>query len=381
MTPANIAGLAKLAGAELIAVTDHNAADNLPAVQCCCNAYGLRLLPGVEVNTAEEIHVLCYFKTVDTALEFGRLLYAALPEFPYDPAVWGRQLVMDENDEVLRTVDKLLTGAVSMDIYEVKAACEALGGVAVPAHVEKDSYALLSVLGFLPEDLPFAAVELHDASRLGGLVEKVIPRNTTIPVARAQDFTSFKDGLTAMSIHVMQGERELVQDCRSLARFALRGIPALPAGGAHIRVTFQVDADGLLSVTAMEKSTGVEASIQVKPSYGLTDSEIASMIKDSMSYAEQDVKARMLAEQKVEAARVLESLHGALAADAALLSAAERQVIDDAAAHLSEVAQGDDVDAIEQAIKNVDKQTQDFAARRMDQSVRRALKGHSVDEV
>lgn len=216
---------------------------------------------------------------------------------------------------------------------------------------------------------------------MGGLVEKVIPRNTTIPVARAQDFTTFKDGQTAMSIHVMQGERELVQDCCSLARFALRGIPALPAGGAHIRVTFQVDADGLLSVTAMEKSTGVEASIQVKPSYGLTDSEIASMIKDSMSYAEQDVKARMLAEQKVEAARVLESLHGALAADAALLSAAERQAIDDAAAHLSEVAQGDDVDAIEQAIKNVDKQTQDFAARRMDQSVRRALKGHSVDEV
>ncbi|EFT3398578.1 Fe-S protein assembly chaperone HscA [Salmonella enterica] len=216
---------------------------------------------------------------------------------------------------------------------------------------------------------------------MGGLVEKVIPRNTTIPVARAQDFTTFKDGQTAMSIHVMQGERELVQDCRSLARFALRGIPPLPAGGAHIRVTFQVDADGLLSVTAMEKSTGVEASIQVKPSYGLTDGEIASMIKDSMSFAEQDVKARMLAEQKVEAARVLESLAGALTADAALLSAAERQCIDDAAAHLSAVAQGDDVDAIEQAIKNVDKQTQEFAARRMDQSVRRALKGHSVDEV
>ena len=216
---------------------------------------------------------------------------------------------------------------------------------------------------------------------MGGLVEKVIPRNTTIPVARAQEFTTFKDGQTAMSIHVMQGERELVQDCRSLARFALRGIPAMPAGGAHIRVTFQVDADGLLSVFAMEKSTGVEASIQVKPSYGLTDDEIAAMIKDSMSFAEQDVKARMLAEQKVEAARVLESLAGALATDAALLSAAERQVIDEAAAVLAQAARGDDVDAIENAIKNVDKQTQEFAARRMDASVRQALKGHSVDEV
>ncbi|HDG8092563.1 TPA: Fe-S protein assembly chaperone HscA [Klebsiella oxytoca] len=216
---------------------------------------------------------------------------------------------------------------------------------------------------------------------MGGLVEKVIPRNTTIPVARAQEFTTFKDGQTAMSIHVMQGERELVQDCRSLARFALRGIPALPAGGAHIRVTFQVDADGLLSVTAMEKSTGVEASIQVKPSYGLTDGEIASMIKDSMSYAEQDVQARMLAEQKVEAARVLESLVSALASDAALLRAAERQAIDDAAEQVRAAAAGDDADAIKEAIKNIDTQTQEFAARRMDQSVRIALKGQSVDEV
>ncbi len=216
---------------------------------------------------------------------------------------------------------------------------------------------------------------------MGGLVEKVIPRNTTIPVARAQDFTTFKDGQTAMSIQVLQGERELVQDCRSLARFALRGIPAMPAGGAHIRVTFQVDADGLLSVTAMEKSTGVEASIQVKPSYGLSDGEIASMIQDSMSYAEHDVKARMLAEQKVDAARVQESLQGALTSDAALLSAHERAEIDSAMAALSAAAAGDDTDAIEQAIKNVDKQTQDFAARRMDESIRKALKGHSVDEV
>ncbi|CBA32861.1 Fe-S protein assembly chaperone HscA [Cronobacter turicensis] len=216
---------------------------------------------------------------------------------------------------------------------------------------------------------------------MGGLVEKVIPRNTTIPVARAQEFTTFKDGQTAMAIHVMQGERELVQDCRSLARFTLRGIPAMPAGGAHIRVTFQVDADGLLSVTAMEKSTGVEASIQVKPSYGLTDGEIANMIQDSMSFAEQDVKARMLAEQKVEAARVLESLDGALKSDGALLSATERTAIDDAMAQLRAAADGDDASAIEDAIKNTDKQTQEFAARRMDESIRQALKGHSVDEV
>ena len=216
---------------------------------------------------------------------------------------------------------------------------------------------------------------------MGGLMEKVIPRNTTIPVARAQEFTTYKDGQTAMMIHVLQGERELVQDCRSLARFTLRGLPPLPAGGAHIRVTFQVDADGLLSVTAMEKSTGVEASIQVKPSYGLSDSEIAGMIKDSMANAQSDVGARKLAEQRVEAARVLESLQGALASDAALLSEAESQAIAAATQALQQAVQGEDPAAIEDAIKTLDAQTQDFAARRMDASIRRALAGHSVDEV
>lgn len=216
---------------------------------------------------------------------------------------------------------------------------------------------------------------------MGGLVEKVIARNTTIPAARAQEFTTFKDGQTAMMIHVLQGERELVQDCRSLARFTLRGIPPLPAGGAHIRVTFQVDADGLLSVTAMEKSTGVAAAIQVKPSYGLSDDEIASMIKDSMQNAQSDVAARMLAEQKVEAARVLESVQSALAADAELLSAEEHADIAQAVAQLQQVSAGSDVAAIETAIKTVDQQTQEFAARRMDASIRRALAGQSVDEV
>ncbi|WP_145564666.1 Fe-S protein assembly chaperone HscA [Yersinia aldovae] len=216
---------------------------------------------------------------------------------------------------------------------------------------------------------------------MGGLVEKVIPRNTTIPVARAQEFTTFKDGQSAMTIHVLQGERELVQDCRSLARFALRGLPPLPAGGAHIRVTFQVDADGLLSVTAMEKSTGVEASIQVKPSYGLSDDEIANMIKDSMANAQSDIGARKLAEQQVEASRVLESLQGALAEDAALLSEQESTAIAQAMAALQQQMQCTDPYAIEAAIKALDAQTQDFAARRMDASIRRALAGHSVDEV
>ncbi|VEJ56302.1 Fe-S protein assembly chaperone HscA [Pragia fontium] len=216
---------------------------------------------------------------------------------------------------------------------------------------------------------------------MGGLVEKIIPRNTTIPVARAQEFTTFKDGQTAMMVHVLQGERELVDDCRSLARFTLRGLPPMPAGGAHIRITYQVDADGLLSVTAMEKSTNVQASIQVKPSYGLSDDEIATMIKDSMANAQQDISARMLAEQKVEAARVLESLKAALSSDSDLLSGAELAEINRVVSQLETSAQGNDASAIEAAIKNVDFATQDFAARRMDSSIRSALAGHSVDEV
>ncbi|MBT0728139.1 Fe-S protein assembly chaperone HscA [Rosenbergiella australiborealis] len=216
---------------------------------------------------------------------------------------------------------------------------------------------------------------------MGGLAEKVIPRNTTIPVARAQEFTTFKDGQTAMSIHVLQGERELVEDCRSLARFALRGIPAMPAGGAHIRVTFQVDADGLLSVSAMEKSTGVEASIQVKPSYGLTENEIATMLTDSMTHARDDISARKLAEQKVDGLRVLESLAGALAEDAALLSDNEQHAIHAAQNILRDALAGNDVESIAEAIKQLDQVTQNFAAQRMDKSIRQALTGHSVDEV
>ena len=217
---------------------------------------------------------------------------------------------------------------------------------------------------------------------MGGLVEKIIPRNTTIPVARAQEFTTFKDGQTAMSVHVLQGERELVDDCRSLGRFTLRGIPPMAAGAAHIRVTYQVDADGLLSVTAMEKSTKVQASIQIKPSYGLTDEEVTAMIKSSFDNAQEDLQARELAEQRVEADRVIESVIVALQADGAeLLSTDEFQHIETVLKQLMDVKQGSDRDAIAQGIKALDTATQEFAARRMNASINKALTGKNLSDI
>jgi len=217
---------------------------------------------------------------------------------------------------------------------------------------------------------------------MGGLAEKVIPRNTTIPVARAQEFTTFKDGQTAMAIHVVQGERELVADCRSLARFTLTGIPPMAAGAAHIRVTFQVDADGLLSVSAMEKSSGVQAEIQVKPSYGLAEEDILSMLSASIANAQQDMDARMLAEQQVEADRVVESLNAALAADGeALLSPAERAHIDEAIQHLLAMRHTGTTNQIKDAIEAADAASGEFAARRMDASIRKVLTGQNVNKV
>ena len=217
---------------------------------------------------------------------------------------------------------------------------------------------------------------------MGGLVEKIIPRNTTIPVARAQEFTTFKDGQTAMTVHVVQGERELVDDCRSLGRFTLRGIPAMAAGAAHIRVTYQVDADGLLSVTAMEKSTKVQASIQIKPSYGLTDEEVTAMIKSSFDNAQEDLQARELAEQRVEADRVIESVIVALQTDGAeLLSTEEFHHIERVLKQLMDVKQGSDRDAIAQGIKALDTATQEFAARRMNASINKALTGKNLSDI
>jgi molecular chaperone HscA len=216
---------------------------------------------------------------------------------------------------------------------------------------------------------------------MGGLVEKVIPRNTTIPIAKAQEFTTFKDGQTAMAVHVVQGERELVDNCRSLARFELRGIPAMTAGAAHIRVTFKVDADGLLSVSAMEKSTGIEASIEVKPSFGLDDTQISQMIKDSMHNAADDIQARMLKEQQVEASRVIESVQAALIADSKLLNSEELLVIENAIKSLAHITQTDNIDAIENALKILNDSTAVFAERRMDSSISQALAGQAVDKI
>jgi molecular chaperone HscA len=215
---------------------------------------------------------------------------------------------------------------------------------------------------------------------MGGLVEKIIPRNSTIPIAKAQDFTTFKDGQTAMSFHVVQGERELVSDCRSLARFELRGIPPMVAGAARIRVTFQVDADGLLSVSAREMTSGVEASITVKPSYGLSDDEIATMLRDSMDHAGDDMHARALREQQVEARRLIEATEAALAEDGELLSPEERTEVDRAVMALRTLANGNDHRAIKAGIDALNAVTRDFAARRMDRSIKKALAGHKIIE-
>ncbi len=218
---------------------------------------------------------------------------------------------------------------------------------------------------------------------MGGLVEKLVPRNTTIPVVRAQEFTTFKDGQTAMSIHVLQGERELVADCRSLARFELRGIPPMNAGAARIRVTFQVDADGLLSVSAQELTSGVESSIEIKPSYGLTEGEVEKMLSDSLLYAEDDVKKRRLHEQLVDSARLIEAVEAALGMDGeGMLTKQECVSIKAALQSLKDVQQqGEDIAAIKAAHDKLERTTSDFAARRMDVHINEALSGKLLDQI
>jgi molecular chaperone HscA len=217
---------------------------------------------------------------------------------------------------------------------------------------------------------------------MGGLSEKIINRNTAIPVARGQDFTTFKDGQTAMSIHVVQGERELVSDCRSLARFELRGFPPMAAGAARIRVTYQVDADGLMSVTAEETTSGVSADIVVKPSYGLTDTEIESMLRASMQHAREDIELRMLKEQQVEARRVVEAIDAALAQDGeVLLSSSEIARIHEHRDKLEAMIETGSADELKQLIKAIEDASEIYVAKRMNASVQQALTGKQIDEV
>jgi molecular chaperone HscA len=214
---------------------------------------------------------------------------------------------------------------------------------------------------------------------MGGLTEKIIPRNATIPIARAQEFTTFKDGQTAMAIHVVQGERERVSDCRSLARFELRGIPPMVAGAARIRVAFQVDADGLLSVSARELTTGIEAAITVKPSYGLSDAEITRMLVESHAHAADDMEVRALGEARVEAEAMIAATEGALVVDGDMLSVAERAAVDRALAETRRLLQLGDRHALHGAVEALNRATEEFAARRMDRGVAQALTGRSVD--
>jgi molecular chaperone HscA len=216
---------------------------------------------------------------------------------------------------------------------------------------------------------------------MGGLVEKLVPRNSTIPVARAQEFTTFKDGQTAMAMHVVQGERELVKDCRSLAQFTLRGIPPMVAGAARIRVTFQVDADGLLSVVAQELTSGAVAQVDVKPSYGLTDAEIATMLQASFTYAKDDAAARVLAEARTDAQRLIEAVRAAMAADADLLSTTDRTLILQEIERLYHCQLGADATTIKASIEKLSTATETFAAKRMDKSVAKALTGKSLNEI
>ena len=251
--------------------------------------------------------------------------------------------------------------------------------VAVGAAIQADILA-----GNKPEDamLLLDVIPLSlGVETMGGLTEKIIPRNTTIPASRAQEFTTYKDGQTAMALHIVQGERELVDDCRSLARFELRDMPPMTAGAARIRVTYQVDADGLLSVTAEEQTSGVQAHIEVKPSYGLSDNEIEHMLRDSMDHAEDDMKARRMREQQVDADRVLEALQAAMQQDAdSFLSKEERSAIEQAAGELATVRNGSDHRAIKAAIEKLESVSTVYVDRRMNANIRKAMAGHAVDE-
>ena len=217
---------------------------------------------------------------------------------------------------------------------------------------------------------------------MGGVVEPIVPRNSTLPIAKAQEFTTFQDGQTALALHVVQGERDMASDCRSLARFELRGIPPMAAGAARIRVTFTVDADGLLQVEALEQTSGTAARVEVKPSYGLSDDELARMLQDGFNQAQHDKQARALAQVQVDAKRLVQATHSALEQDGALLPEAQRHALYQLANDLAAQAESaTDAVVLEQAVKQLNQATEDFAAQRMNQTIGQALSGQHVESI
>ena len=282
--------------------------------------------------------------------------------------VGGSTRVLDVVDKVEKFFSKKLYTGVDPD--QVVALGAAIQADILIGNRTADDMLLLDVI---PLSL---GIEI-----MGSMVEKIIPRNATIPVTQAQEFTTYKDGQTAMSIHVLQGERELVSDCRSLARFELHGIPPMVAGNGRVKVSFQVDADGLLSVSARESTTGVETQIDVKPSYGLTETEIEQMLRDSITYADADINARQLAEQKVEADRVILAIDSALDKDGRLLlNDDEISSLRDGIENLKKITVTGDAETIKKAVSDLNQLSEFFAARRMDASIRSAMAGHNINE-